>query len=75
MPSRCSSLASTDDGRTTIEWPPPSKRLSEAERQQMEGHQPYHGAAINTLNRHLTTWFPNNFIDRDLSDCDVRMSI
>jgi len=29
----------------------------------MEGHQPQHCVAINTLNRQLTTRFPNNFID------------
>ena len=29
----------------------------------MEGHQPLHCVAINTLNRQLTTRFPNNFID------------
>ncbi|MEA3114572.1 MAG: hypothetical protein QOG58_4371, partial [Caballeronia sp.] len=48
MPGRCSALASTDDGRTKTERPPPSKRLSEDERQQMEGHQPLRCVAINT---------------------------
>jgi hypothetical protein len=73
MPNRCTALASTDDGRTVTESPPPSNRLSEVVRQQMEGQQPKHCVAINTLNCQLTTcfpsnfidpWFPNNFIDR-----------